>query len=183
MSSEHTDTDFKIPLGGGPGGVVRAAVAVGAAIACVVTAILLANHQSPFYLVFATGPLAINGVRRTFAFKRLAPVLANKDDPAAIAEEADHLAIFAIVLSMVVLIGTAFAWDGGDPLVMQYVAIFCPLGFAGITFAVGQLSKAAAVRYRAEHDVDTMLAHAPPEDHPNPDREGAADVNQAEEAR
>lgn len=186
MSNEDAKPDCKIPLGGGPGGVVRAVIAVGAAVACVVMAILLADHQSPgfaMWLVIATGPLTINGVRRTFAFKCLAPVLANKKDPAAIAEEADHLAIFVIVLSMVVLIGTAFAWDGGDPLVMQYVAIFCPLGFAGITFAVGQLAKAAAVRYRAQHDFDTTRAHAPLEVPPSMESDGAAQIDRGSESR
>ena len=175
----------KIPLGGGPGGVKRAVIAVAAAAASVAVAILLAASQTSggaFMMLFCVVPLVINGVRRTFDPK-LAPVLANKKDPAAIAEEADPLAIFAMVLSIACMILAYFTWSSGNPIALHYAAIFGPLGFAGVCFAMGQFSKAAAVRHRAQCDVDTMLAHAPREVPPSMESDGAAQFDRGGESR
>lgn len=176
----------KIPLGGGPGGVKRAVIAIAAAAASVAVAILLApNHTSggAFMMLFCVVPLVTNGIRGALWPTRLKPVLANKKDPAAIAEEADHLAIFAMVLSIACMILAYFTWSSGDPIALHYAMFFGPIGLAGVCFAMGQFSKAAAVRHRAQRDVDTMLGHAPREVPPSMESDGAVQFDRGGESR
>lgn len=186
MRTDPAHLEPKIPLGGGPGGVKRTVIAVVAAAASVAAAILLApNHASggAFMMLFCVVPLVTNGIRRTLSPTRLKPVLANKKDPAAIAEEADHLAIFAMVLSIACMILAYVTWSSGNPIALHYAAIFGPLGFAGVCFAMGQFSKAAAVRHCAQRDVDIMLAHAPREVPPSMESDGAAQIDRGGESR
>lgn len=71
MSNEHANADFRIPLGGGPGGVVRVCIAVGSALAALLVGVFAWSEPLPKLAGFLQLPILAFLVWRTAVPKGL----------------------------------------------------------------------------------------------------------------